>query len=66
MSRVLVSAALALAVMGTTSATRVEVFEDGSAIEWSDGARVRTFPDGTFAWDCATRGDRICAAVPGQ
>lgn len=40
--------------------TRVEVYEDGSGVQYINGMEVRTFPSDTFVWDCANMGNRIC------
>lgn len=43
-------------------ATHVEVFEDGSGVQWIDGREVRRFEDGTFVWMCGTQGNRECGS----
>lgn len=40
--------------------TNVEVFEDGSGVQYVAGVATRTFPADTFAWDCAQMGNRSC------
>jgi hypothetical protein len=42
----------------------VEVYEDGSGVQYTpDGREIRTFPEGTFAWDCTTMGNQICGPL---
>lgn len=38
----------------------VVIYEDGSGIQYVGDREVRTFPEGTFVWDCQTMGNRIC------
>lgn len=40
--------------------TGVDVFEDGSGVQYVEGREVATFPEDTFAWDCTVQGNRIC------
>ena len=40
----------------------VEVYEDGSGVQYVEGREVKTFPEGTFAWDCSAMGNRICGS----
>jgi hypothetical protein len=51
-------------VDGNTGLSRdgydVVIEEDGSGTQYSGDREVRTFPEGTFAWDCRTMGNRIC------
>lgn len=38
----------------------VVVYEDGSGVQYAGDTEVRTFPEGTFVWDCRRMGNRIC------
>lgn len=38
----------------------IVIEEDGSGTQYSGDREIRTFPAGTFAWDCTTMGDRLC------
>jgi len=40
--------------------TRVEVYEDGSGVQYINGRRVRVFEEDTFVWDCKVMGNRKC------
>ena len=43
--------ALLLAGCGHNAPTlRVQVYEDGSGVQYVHGQQVRTFPEGTFVW----------------
>jgi hypothetical protein len=41
-------------------APAVVVYEDGAGVQYIGDQEVRTFPDGTFVWDCSKMGDRSC------
>lgn len=41
----------------------VEIFEDGSGVQWLEGERLRVFDEGTFVWDCSRMGNRQCGPV---
>jgi hypothetical protein len=45
--------------------TGVETFEDGSGIQYIEDQEVRTFPVGTFAWDCTRMGNSECEMIKG-
>lgn len=38
----------------------VVVYEDGSGVQYQGDTEVKTFPAGTFVWDCHRMGNRIC------
>ena len=40
----------------------IVIYEDGSGVQYAPGTNreIRTFPEDTFAWDCATMGNGIC------
>lgn len=38
----------------------VVVYEDGSGVQYIGDMEVRTFPEGTFVWDCHRMGNRRC------
>lgn len=40
--------------------TGVEVFEDGSGVQYVSDVEVRTFPADTFVWDCRSMGNLAC------
>lgn len=40
--------------------TDVVVYEDGAGVQYIGDQEVRTFPVGTFVWDCRAMGDRMC------
>lgn len=43
--------------------TGVATFEDGSGIQYVRDREVRTFPEGTFVWDCSAQGNRRCGGA---
>jgi hypothetical protein len=38
----------------------VVIEEDGSGTQYFGDKEVRTFPEGTFLWDCVTMGNKVC------
>lgn len=38
----------------------VVIYEDGSGVQYDGDQEVKTFPEGTFVWNCHTMGNRIC------
>lgn len=38
----------------------VEVYEDGSGVQYIRNREVATFPADTFVWDCRAMGNGVC------
>lgn len=38
----------------------VVIYEDGSGVQYQGDSEVKTFPEGTFVWNCHRMGNRIC------
>lgn len=42
--------------------TEVQVYEDGSGVQYVAGQAIRSFPADTFAWDCRHMGNGRCGS----
>jgi hypothetical protein len=38
----------------------IVIYEDGSGVQYQGDIEVKTFPEGTFVWDCHRMGNRVC------